>query len=256
MLAVSGSMPRLAVLLPLLAALGACETSSRLGSLMPGSNVGSAPRVSQRGAPAPLTPAPVGEVYTSDLGGGASSSALPPPSSAPSVSPAPSLPSASARAGGLSAPGNLPAGGGTLGSPIDPPPASGSAPAAGGPTYYPSGTAPATNPVPAPPPRVATAPSGGGEPSRTSVIGNWSVSEAAGGSCRITLSSAPKLDLYGAGTSGCQGKELQRVNAWELSGSELLLYEPGGGVVARMRRSGSGYAGATAKTGAPVSISK
>ena len=88
------------------------------------------------------------------------------------------------------------------------------------------------------------------------MIGNWSVSEAQGSSCRITLSSAPKLDLYGAGTSGCQTKELQRVNAWELSGSELLLYEPGGGVVARLRQSSGGYSGATARTGAPVSISK
>lgn len=244
----SGPTLRLVSLLPLLIALGACETSSRLGSLMPGSNVGSAPRVSQRGTPSPLTPAPVGEVYTSDLGGGgASSSSLPPLS--------PSAPSAPSRAGGLSAPGNLPAGGGSFGAPIDPPAAPAAPPTSGGGTYFPAGSAPAT--PPATPQRVASAPSGAGEPSsRTSVIGNWSVSEAAGGSCRITLSSAPKLDLYGAGTSGCQGKELQRVNAWELSGSELLLYEPGGGVVARMRKSGNGYAGATAKTGAPVSISK
>ena len=246
----SGPTLRLVSLLPLLAALGACETSSRLGSLMPGGGGAQPPRMSQRSTPSPLTPAPVGEVYTSDLsGGGVSSSALPPPNTG-----APSLPTNPSRTGGLSAPGNLPAGGGSFGAPIDPPASPSVPPAAGGSTYFPSGGAPATPPVT--PPRVASAPSGGGEPSRTSVIGNWSVSEAAGGSCRITLSSAPKLDLYGAGTSGCQGKELQRVNAWELSGSELLLYEPGGGVVARMRKSGSGYSGATAKTGAPVSLSK
>lgn len=236
---------QLGVVMPLLAALGACESSSRLGSLMPGSGGGSyaSPRVSQRAAPAPLTPAPVGEVQTSDLsGGGASTSALPAPGSSAATMSNPGAP----RIGGLSAPGNFSS------APIDPPPVAPApaAPAAGG--YYPGNAG-----EPAAPPRVATAPSSTpAMSSRTAAVGNWSVSEAQGGSCRITLSSAPKLDLYGAGTNGCQTKELQRVNAWELSGSELLLYEPGGGVVARLRQSGGGYSGATAKTGAPVNLSK
>lgn len=240
---------RVALALPVLLSVAACESSSRLGSMLPGSGGGYAPppRVSQRAAPAPLTPAPIGDVQTSDLSGGSvASSSLPPPSSSPSPSMLP-------RSGGLSAPGNF----GSSGAPIDPPPAPSVPSSPSSPTYYPAGSGPAgaapsgANPTP---PRVATAPSA--PASRTSVVGNWSVSEAQGSSCRITLSSAPKLDLYGAGTSGCQTKELQRVNAWELSGSELLLYEPGGGVVARLRQGGSGYAGATARTGAPVSLSK
>lgn len=250
------SKARVVMTLPVLLALGACESSSRLGSLMPGSSGGYAPppRVGSRAAPSPLTPAPVGDVQTSDLSGGSvASSALPPPSG-PSTMP-PASPSMPPRSGSLSAPGNF----GSASAPIDPPPAppsSPSAPAANSQTYFPSGgnAAPAANPATLP--RVATAPSAPAPTSRNAVIGNWSVSEAQGSSCRITLSSAPKLDLYGAGTTGCQTKELQRVNAWELSGSELLLYEPGGGVVARLRQGGSGYSGATARTGAPVSISK
>lgn len=246
------SKARVVAVVPLMLTLAACESSSRLGSMLPGGSVGPSPRVSSRGAPAPLTPAPIGDVQTSDLSGGSvASSSLPPPTSNPS----PSMPP---RSGGLSAPGNF----GSSGAPIDPPPAppvAAPAPSApGAPTYYPSGSAPAPGANPATPPRVATAPSApaAAPTSRTAVVGNWSVSEAQGSSCRITLSSAPKLDLYGAGTSGCQTKELQRVNAWELSGSELLLYEPGGGVVARLRQSGGGYSGATARTGAPVSIAK
>lgn len=204
--------------------LSACESSSRLGSLLPDDTFRPAPRANPQ-APAPLTPAPSSEVESSALPpppGASTTTALPPPGA-----PAPATP---ATTGVGTAPGV------SLGAPQTPP-----------------GTAPAA-------PRVATAPTPAtpaAAPSRTGLVGNWSVSEAAGASCRITLSSAPKLDLYGAGTSGCQNKELQRVNAWELSGSEVILYEPGGGVVARLRQAGGqNYAGATAKSGAPVSISK
>ena len=207
-----------AMLLALGMLLGGCESSSRLGSLLPGDTTRSAPRQTAQ-APAPLTPAPSSEVESSALPPppGASTATLPPPPGAPG----------NAAGGVATAPG----------VPVAPPVAPVQPPAA---------------------PRVATAPTQApAAPSRTGLIGNWSVSEAAGASCKITLSSAPKLDLYGAGTSGCQNKELQRVNAWELAGSEVILYEPGGGVVARLRQAGGqSYAGATAKSGAPVSLSK
>lgn len=212
------SRATLAVLLA--TGLAACESSSRLGSLLPGDRYGPGPRANPPAAPAPLTPAPSEDEVES--------SALPPPpgSAATETLPAPTAP---APGGVATAPG-APLGG------QGQPPAPGSLPA----------------------PRVATAPAAPSPaPTRTGVIGNWGVAEAAGNRCRITLSSAPKLDLYAAGTSGCQSKELQRVNAWELAGSEVILYEPGGGVVARLRQSGGqSFSGALAKTGAPVSISK
>ncbi len=88
------------------------------------------------------------------------------------------------------------------------------------------------------------------------MIGNWSAREASGGNCRVTLSSAPTLDLYKASSSGCQSRELQRISAWELRGDEVYLYEPGGGVAARLKQSGRGFEGAAAKTGAPISLNK
>lgn len=226
---------RACAVLGLALGLSACESSSRLGSLLPDNGYRTAPR--PQAAPEPLVAAPSGDVDTSSL---------PPPP-------------------GAAAPGTDP---GLRGSTLGPAPGSfGTQPGVGtapGDPQYPGGqTSPqGTNPnLPNPnaprTPQVATAPAPAAAPSRTALIGNWSVSESSGGRCRITLSSAPKLDLYGAGTSGCQSKELQRVNAWELAGSEVILYEPGGGVVARLRQSGGQtYNGAVAKSGAPVSLSK
>ncbi|MCZ8376523.1 MAG: AprI/Inh family metalloprotease inhibitor [Beijerinckiaceae bacterium] len=212
------------VLLPLGGLLAGCEASSRLGSMLPGEPYRPASRNEIVAAPPPLTPAPAGEVE---------SSALPPPPGAnvatapPPVSPGEPFPPAT----------------GTINPPLTTPqgPVPGANPA----------NRTATAPV-APP--VTAAPSA---PTRTGLIGNWSVRESNGASCRVTLSSAPKLDLYGAGTSGCQNRELQRVNAWELAGSEVILYEPGGGVVARLRQAGQqNFSGATAKSGAPLTMSK
>jgi hypothetical protein len=211
--------------------LGACESSSRLRSLLPDDDFRSSRRVDPQ-APAPLTPAPNTDVDTS---------ALPPPPGAATSEPLPA-PGAVATAPGQQVAGT------TLGAPGAPlQPAT--------PGQLPAGT-PAAPGQPTPP-RVATAPAAPAQPTRTGMIGNWSLAESAGNRCRITLSSAPKLDLYGAGTSGCQSKELQRVNAWELSGSEVILYEPGGGVVARLRQTGvQNFSGAATKTGAPIALSK
>jgi hypothetical protein len=94
-------------------------------------------------------------------------------------------------------------------------------------------------------------------PTRTGVTGNWTLSEASGGRCKATLSSAPALDLYKASTSGCKSREMQRITAWELRGSDIYLYEQGGAVAAKLQQSGAGgFSGATAKSGAPVTLSK
>jgi|GEM_PF-657902 len=189
-------------------ALAACESSTRLGSLLP--DYGTAQRNSAITNPPPLTPAPSSEVE---------SSSLPPPpgENAAGFPQTPAPPPASSSSVGT-APGNLP-------SPQV--------------STLPGATAPAP-----------------AAPSRTGLTGNWSLAEAAGNRCKITLSSAPKLDLYGANTQGCQSKELQRINAWELNGSEVVLYEPGGTVAARLKQAGSGYSGVSTRSGAPITLSK
>ncbi len=191
-----------------------------------------------------FTPAPMGRVETTALPPVGGMQPLPPP-----VAANPELGGLPSRTEGASPTAGLPPAGGSI--PIDPEP-----------------VRPVQRPVEPPPPVVeapqrtasrpdpAPAPAAPTTPTRTSVIGNWSAREATGGSCRVTLSSAPTLDLYKASSSGCQSRELQRVSAWELRGDEVYLYEPGGGVAARLKQSGRGFEGASAKTGAPISLNK
>ncbi len=94
------------------------------------------------------------------------------------------------------------------------------------------------------------------KPSQSRLTGGWSVAQGSGSKCKLTLSNAPALDLYKAQTIGC-GAGLTKVNAWELRGDEIYLYEQGGGVAARLKQVGnSSFNGSAAKTGAPMSISK
>jgi hypothetical protein len=213
--------------------LAGCDTSGRF------SDFGGRQAVAPPPPPPPraqtFTPAPTGRVETSTLPppGGSSNPALgglPPPGP-----------------GGVQATPGLPPIGSSV--PIDPEPPRTPRPP------------PVAEPQQAPPPQVAArppepAPAAPSAPTRTSVTGNWSAREASGGSCRVTLSSTPSLDLYKASSSGCQSRELQRVSAWELRGDEVYLYEPGGGVAARLKQSGRNFEGAAAKTGAPVTLSK
>jgi hypothetical protein len=227
----------LAALLALSAA--GCESSGRFTDFG-GSRqaVAPPPRVQT------FTPAPMGRVETSALPPLGGTQSLPPPAGAnPELEGLPSRPDG-ASPSTIPSPGLPPAGGSV---PIDPEP------------VRPAQRPVEPPPVAEPPPRVAARPDPApvpAAPSRTNVIGNWSAREASGGNCRVTLSSAPTLDLYKASSSGCQSRELQRISAWELRGDEVYLYEPGGGVAARLKQSGRGFEGASAKTGAPISLNK
>ena len=200
--------------------LAACETSTRLPSLG-GSPFGSSERVS----PAPQRSAPQIDTAPSAR---VESSPLAPPPGATAEAPAAANGAEIAQAPAGQAPGTTPS----------------TAPV----TTTPQQTARAEPPRPAP--------EESGAPTRSSVTGNWQAREASGGNCRVTLSSSPKLDLYGASTSGCQSRDLQRVTAWELRGEEVYLYEPGGAVAARLKARGRAMDGTLAKTGAPVTLSK
>ncbi|CAH1653992.1 MULTISPECIES: AprI/Inh family metalloprotease inhibitor [unclassified Chelatococcus] len=101
----------------------------------------------------------------------------------------------------------------------------------------------------------ASAPTPRAPTSRTAITGTWTAREATGGSCRVTLSSSPSLDLYRASTSGCANKDLQSVNAWDLRDDEVYLYSRGS-VVARLKGGSGAYNGVIAKSGAPVTISR
>ena len=91
---------------------------------------------------------------------------------------------------------------------------------------------------------------------RTSLVGSWNASEPGGGTCRVTLSSTPALDLYRASASGCSNQEVASVNAWDLRGSEVYLYKQGGAVAARLQASPGSMSGAIAQSGAPLTMSR
>ena len=164
-----------------------------------------------------------------------------------------------ARLGGV-APAGIPGPGATYNEPIleEIPPAP-----SGAVTSEPLAPLPGTGPVlvetptiPAPdlyqPQRAAvTAPSG-----RSAMVGGWTAREATGTTCRVQLSSSPALDLYRASATGCANKDLARITAWDYRDGEVYLYQSGGAVAARLNSSGSGMAGALAKSGAPLTLSR
>lgn len=109
--------------------------------------------------------------------------------------------------------------------------------------------------LPSTPAPATSTPGAGAAPTRTAITGSWKASEAAGGSCRVVLSSSPSLDLYKASSSGCASQDMKSVNAWDLRGNEIYLYARGN-VVARLRGGGSSFSGVLAKSGAPVTLSR
>ncbi|MCJ2035303.1 AprI/Inh family metalloprotease inhibitor [Methylobacterium sp. J-068] len=98
----------------------------------------------------------------------------------------------------------------------------------------------------APPPIVASG--------RSSVVGSWNAKDATGASCKVSLSSAPALDLYKASASSCPNKDLAKVTAWDYRDGEVYLYQPGGTVTARLRQGGGALDGALSKSGASLAM--
>jgi hypothetical protein len=84
-------------------------------------------------------------------------------------------------------------------------------------------------------------------------LGTWSVKDTDG-TCRLTLTSQSFFD-YQRANSTCKGASLAKVNAWEKKGSEIILYEPGGKIAARLNDQGGSYAGSTSK-GAEIRMSR
>lgn len=141
-------------------------------------------------------------------------------------------------------------------APLAPPPgvaASPDAPAAPGAQAALSPSAPTViaEPVtpPAPPPPVVAS-------GRASVVGTWDARDATGANCKVTLSSAPALDLYKASAAGCPNKDLARVSAWDFRDGEVYLYQAGGSVAARLRQGGGGLDGALTKSGAALALNR
>lgn len=107
-----------------------------------------------------------------------------------------------------------------------------------------------------PPQPTAALPNPEAGSSRSTSVGGWSARDAAGGTCRVTLSSTPSLDLYRASAPGCPNKDLAAVTAWDFRDGEVYLFQPGGAVAARLRGGGGGLSGVLAKSGAPLTLTR
>lgn len=111
-----------------------------------------------------------------------------------------------------------------------------------------------STPAPQQPDRIVeTRPSAPRASSGSSLVGTWNAKDGTGASCRMTLSSAPALDLNKASASGCANRDLARVNAWKQDGGEIYLYAAGT-VVARLPAGSMN--GVITRSGAPVSLSR
>ncbi|MCC0807376.1 hypothetical protein FPV16_14220 [Methylobacterium sp. W2] len=140
-------------------------------------------------------------------------------------------------------------------APLAPPPGASAAPVdAPPPVGSDVALAPApvvAEPVYVPPPAPPIVSSG-----RSSVVGSWNAKDATGATCKVSLSSAPALDLYKANASGCANKDLAKVTAWDYRDGEVYLYQPGGTVTARLRQGGGALDGALSKSGASLALAR
>ncbi|MCJ2083684.1 AprI/Inh family metalloprotease inhibitor [Methylobacterium sp. J-090] len=135
---------------------------------------------------------------------------------------------------------------GAAATPVDAPLGANVAVAPATPVIAPEPSAAAIAP-PAPPPVVVAT-------GRSSVVGAWTAKDATGASCRVSLSSAPALDLYKASAAACPNKDLAKVTAWDYRDGEVYLYQPGGTVTARLRQGGGALDGALSKSGASLAM--
>ncbi|PRH88712.1 hypothetical protein C5L14_05665 [Labrys okinawensis] len=122
----------------------------------------------------------------------------------------------------------------------------------------PGGTAAAPSSSLAPPGnQVAALPATPRPPSTGGIAGSWKISDAARGSCNISLTRQALLDVYRASPSGCQAGSLAKVNAWQQRGQEIDLLEPGGRTAVRLFPTGDGaYEGAATLSGAKIRMTR
>ena len=104
---------------------------------------------------------------------------------------------------------------------------------------------------------VAALPTTPAAPSTGGISGSWKISDAARGSCGISLTRQALLDVYRATPSGCQAGSLAKVNAWQQRGQEIDLLEPGGRTAVRLFPTGDGaYEGAATMSGAKIRMAR
>ena len=96
---------------------------------------------------------------------------------------------------------------------------------------------------------------GGGEPvSKNSLLGSWNVN-SGGTSCQMFLTLTKYGNSSRGGTRGCTN-ELANMRAWDVSGSQVVIYNDNGDTIASLYSSGAERLNGQTTGGAPVSLSR
>lgn len=184
---------------------------------------------------APNTPAARSLVLCALLLAGCQSSRLDSLSTQPAPAPLPAAPAGTVQQGTLPPVGAAVAGSQFPTAPVDP-------------------NAPLT-PVPGTGTQVASAaPANAPAVNRDSLVGAWKVT-TAGSSCQMFMALTQWSGGFRAASRGCPG-DAASVSAWDVSGSQVVLKDSTGNVVARLYSSGATRYDGTTNGGAPISLSR
>lgn len=88
--------------------------------------------------------------------------------------------------------------------------------------------------------------------SREGLVGAWKVS-SGGGNCQIFMALTKWTGGYRAASRGCPG-QVADVQAWDVSGSQVVLKDSGGSTVASLSSSGGSRYEGTTTGGQPISL--
>ncbi|MCT4656203.1 MAG: protease inhibitor Inh/omp19 family protein [Cohaesibacter sp.] len=86
---------------------------------------------------------------------------------------------------------------------------------------------------------VAAAPASAKSLSRTDLLGAWTLASGAE-QCKLNVNLTSWSGGYRASTRGCQSSELQRINAWNLNGPQVVLLAEDGSTMAKLYSTSAG----------------
>ncbi|MCU0832242.1 MAG: protease inhibitor Inh/omp19 family protein [Rhizobiaceae bacterium] len=109
-----------------------------------------------------------------------------------------------------------------------------------------------------PPPGTQTAalepPANAAPVSRDALVGAWKVT-TAGSSCQMFMALTQWSGGFRAASRGCPG-DAASVSAWDVNGSQVVLKDSSGNIVARLFASGASRYDGTTSSGQPISLTR
>ena len=104
------------------------------------------------------------------------------------------------------------------------------------------------------PSQGATAPANAPAVSKNGMVGSWNTT-AGGASCQVFLSLTKFGNFSRGGSRGCSG-DLQRMRGWDVTGSQVVLYDDSGNQLATLYSSGGNRYDGRTSGGQTVTLSR